>query len=51
MVEGLFNLRNEKGIKLPGNPYGYSRAFTKGPSDADIKNMESLLQLMGITES
>lgn len=34
----------EKGIKLPGNPYGYPRAFTVVPDDKDLELLTALIE-------
>jgi len=34
----------EKGIKLPGNPYGYPRAFTISPDEGQIRTLHNLLE-------
>ena len=39
----LIRYAREKGIKLPGNPYGYKRAFTNNPGQSDLKLMHRLL--------
>jgi putative DNA methylase len=39
----LIQFAKEKGVKLPGNPYGYARAFTSNPEDSDLKLFQSLL--------
>lgn len=40
----LIEKANEKGERLPGNPYGYSRAFTRIASDQDIKTLWTLVE-------
>jgi len=47
----LIEKANEKGERLPGNPYGYSRAFTRIASDQDIKILWKLIEhTWGTTE-
>ena len=41
----LINYAKEKGIKLPGNPYGYARAFTNNPDESDLRLMQRLLKM------
>lgn len=41
----LIRYAREKGIKLPGNPYGYKRAFTNNPQEADLQHMQKLLEV------
>lgn len=39
----LIQYAKEKGIKLPGNPYGYPRAFTISPDEGQIRALQDLL--------
>ncbi|MBU2498630.1 MAG: DUF1156 domain-containing protein [Proteobacteria bacterium] len=41
----LIQYAKDKGIKLPGNPYGYPRAFTHNPDSGDLKLMKRLLEI------
>jgi adenine-specific DNA methylase len=41
----LIRYAKDKGIKLPGNPYGYSRAFTNDPEENDLQLMQRLLEI------
>ena len=41
----LIRYAREKGIKLPGNPYGYKRAFTNNPQETDLQHMQKLLEV------
>ncbi len=41
----LIRYAKEKNIKLPGNPYGYSRAFTNDPEENDLQLMQRLLEI------
>jgi len=41
----LIKYARDSGIKLPGNPYGYKRAFTKNPDENDLKLMQLLLEI------
>jgi len=40
----LIRYARDKGIKLPGNPYGYKRAFTNSPQETDLQLMQKLLE-------
>ncbi|RJR43508.1 MAG: DUF1156 domain-containing protein [Desulfobacteraceae bacterium] len=40
----LIQYTKEKGIILPGNPYGYKRAFTNSPQEEDLQLMQRLLE-------
>jgi len=40
----LIRYAKDKGIKLLGNPYGYSRAFTNDPLERDLEVMQRLLE-------
>lgn len=42
---------NEAGIKLQGNGYGYPRAFTVTPSQADLDKIRDLVQLRTRTDT
>ncbi|MBW2000238.1 MAG: DUF1156 domain-containing protein, partial [Deltaproteobacteria bacterium] len=42
----LIQYARARGIKLPGNPYGYRRAFTNNPEDEDLRLMQSLLEVV-----
>ena len=41
----LIQYAKNKNIKLPGNPYGYMRAFTKNPEVSDLETMQRLLEI------
>jgi hypothetical protein len=40
----LIQYAKDKGIKLPGNPYGYPRAFTVSPDEGQIRTLQDLLE-------
>ena len=40
----LIQYAKDKGIKLPGNPYGYRRAFTINPDESQIRTLQDLLE-------
>jgi putative DNA methylase len=40
----LIQFANEKGIKLPSNPYGYPRVFTVNPEENYIRTLQDLLE-------
>ena len=40
----LIQNAKERGIKLPGNPYGYPRAFTVSPDQSQIRILHDLLK-------
>jgi putative DNA methylase len=40
----LIQFAREKGIKLPGNPYGYPRGFTVSPDESQIRILQDLLE-------
>lgn len=40
----LIQYAKDKGIKLPGNPYRYPRAFTNDPEENDLQLMRRLLE-------
>lgn len=41
----LIDRANHDGVKLQGNPYGYARAFTVGPSEQDFELLLQMLEL------
>jgi adenine-specific DNA methylase len=40
----LIDYARAKDIKLPGNPYGYKRAFTNNPDDEQLETLSTLLE-------
>jgi len=40
----LIQHAKDKNIKLPGNPYGYPRAFTVNPDENQIRTLQDLLE-------
>jgi adenine-specific DNA methylase len=40
----LIQYAKDKNIKLPGNPYGYPRAFTVNPDENQIRTLQDLLE-------
>lgn len=40
----LIRHANDRGLKLQGNPYGYTRAFSTNPSAEDLQTMGDLLE-------
>jgi putative DNA methylase len=45
-AQKIIHYAKNKGIKLPGNPYGYPRAFTYNPEADDLKTILDLVEVL-----